>query len=239
MIAGMVHLIDDDADTGGAITRLLTVYGYSVQMHRSAAEFMSRQLPAGPACLILDLKLPGIARLDLQGVLAIGRERLPIIFISGQDVVRGVRATKEDAVPRKTLAEHELLLAIDSALARSLATRAEGNALQGDREAFAKLTRRERQVCLLLARGLLNKQVGFELGTTEKTVKAQRAKVLKKLRARSLADLVRSVERLRGAGIIADADGVDTIMICDHHEPVSAFFRSPRRQTKYEHRSAA
>jgi FixJ family two-component response regulator len=207
--SAVVYVIDDDPHIVRAISRLLRSYDYNVQTYGSPAEFLGRQLSAGPACLVLDLRMPDIDGLDLQRILAQNGYPLPIVFMSGQaDIVSTVRAMKEGAVDflTKPFDDRQLLGAIQNALARSRSAQAERALLNSDREAFEKLTPRERQVCVRIARGLLNKQVGFELGTTEKTVKAQRARVIKKLGANSLADVVRLVERLRMAGIIPSAE---------------------------------
>ena len=207
--SAMVYVIDDDPHIVRAISRLLRSYDYNVQTHSSPAEFLGRPLSSGPACLVLDLRMPDIDGLDLQRILAQNGHPLPIVFMSGQaDIVSTVRAMKEGAVDflTKPFDDRQLLTAIQTALARSRSAQAERALLNRDREGFEKLTPRERQVCVRIARGLLNKPVGFELGTTEKTVKAQRARVIKKLGASSLADVVRLVERLRMAGIIPSTE---------------------------------
>jgi FixJ family two-component response regulator len=201
-----ILIIDDDPRMRRAVSRLLGSYGYMVKVFASANEFLAQELPSGPACLILDLKMPEISGLDVQRVLAQSENDLPIIFVSGQaDVISSVRAMKAGAIDflTKPFDEKDLISAVRLALDRSQKTREERVALKQDREAFEKLTPRERDVCVRIARGLLNKQVGYELGTTEKTVKAQRARVMQKLGAESLADVVRLVERLRTAGDIA------------------------------------
>jgi FixJ family two-component response regulator len=201
-----VLVIDDDPRMRRAVSRLLGSYGYIAKVFASAKEFLAQDLPSGPACLILDLKMPEINGLDVQQVLAQGDNNLPIIFVSGQaDVISSVRAMKAGAIDflTKPFDEKDLISAVRLALDRSQKTREERVALKRDQEAFEKLTPRERDVCVRIARGLLNKQVGYELGTTEKTVKAQRARVMQKLGAESLADVVRLVERLRTAGDIA------------------------------------
>lgn len=209
MTSAMVYVIDDDPNMVRATNRLLRSYEYSVQSFFSAAEFLRMPLAPGPACLVLDLKMPDISGLDLQRILAQKGQLLPIVFVSGQgDIVSTVRAMKEGAVDflLKPFDDQQLLAAIETALARSRTAQAERAILNRDREAFEKLTPRERQVCVRIARGLLNKQVGFELGTTEKTVKAQRARVVRKLGANSLADVVRFVERLRMAGVLPSTE---------------------------------
>jgi FixJ family two-component response regulator len=198
-----IFLIDDDARMRRAITRLLSTYGYDVKAYASAREFLAEKIPSAPACLILDLKMPDISGLYVQQVLAQGDSCFGIIFVSGQaDVTSSVLAMKGGAIDflTKPFDDTQLISAIQVALDRSQKTHEERTALSRDREAFAKLTPRERDVCIRIARGLLNKQVGFELGTAEKTVKAQRARVMQKLGAESLADVVRLVERLRAAG---------------------------------------
>lgn len=205
MTSAIIYVIDDDPPMLRAISRLLRSYEYGVQTFASATEFLRQDVSPGPACLLLDLRMPNISGLDLQRILAQEGERLPIVFMSGQaDILSTVRAMKEGAVDflTKPFDDRQLLSAIQAALVRSQRAQSERAILDRDREAFEKLTPRERQVCVRIARGLLNKQVGFELGTTEKTVKAQRARVIKKLAANSLADVVRLVERLRIAGII-------------------------------------
>jgi FixJ family two-component response regulator len=202
----IVLVIDDDPRMRRAVSRLLGSYGYIAKVFASAKEFLAQELPSSPACLILDLKMPEINGLDVQRVLAQSDNDLPIVFVSGQaDVISSVRAMKAGAIDflTKPFDEKDLISAVRLALDRSQKTREERVALKRDQEAFNRLTPRERDVCVRIARGLLNKQVGYELGTTEKTVKAQRARVMQKLGAESLADIVRFVERLRAAGDIA------------------------------------
>ena len=205
MTTPIVHVVDDDPRILRAITRFLRSYDFRVRTYRSAAEFLRQLMPPGPACLVLDLKMPGINGLQLQQALARKGLDIPIIFVSGKaDIETSVRAMKGGAIDflTKPFAYGELLAAVQVALARSRTSITEHDALNRDREAFEKLTPRERQVCIRIAQGLLNKQVGFELGTTEKTIKVQRAHVIAKLGAKSLADVVRLVERLRGAGML-------------------------------------
>lgn len=198
-----VYVIDDDPRVLRAIERLLRSCEYHSQTYSSAKEFLLHKMPEGPACIVLDLSMPEMNGLDLQQVLAQGDENLPVIFVTGHgDIPATVRAMKAGAVDflTKPFDDRQLLAAIDAALARSGATIAARTALKKDTAAFEALTRRERQVCLGVAQGLLNKQICGELGTTEKTVKVQRGQVMKKLGAGSVADLVKLVERLRAAG---------------------------------------
>ena len=213
MTSPVVHVVDDDARILRAITRFLRSYDFRVRTYSSAAEFLRQQIPPGPACLVLDLKMPGINGLQLQQVLARRGLDIPIVFVSGKaDIETSVRAMKGGAVDflTKPFAYGQLLAAVQVALARSRTSISEHDALNRDREAFEKLTPRERQVCIRIAQGLLNKQVGFELGTTEKTIKVQRAHVIEKLGANSLADVVRLVERLRTAGMLPSVANAPT-----------------------------
>jgi FixJ family two-component response regulator len=198
-----VFIIDDDPSVRRSLVRLLVSHGYQAKAYASASQFLTDKLPDAPACVVLDLKLPDMNGLDIQDALAHGNDHLPVIFISGQaDVTSSIRAMKGGALDFliKPVDGEELVSAVRKALKRSRRVRDERESLRKDREAFDKLTPREQQVCLRIAQGLLNKQVGFELGTSEKTIKAQRAHVMQKLGAGSLADVVRLVERLRTAG---------------------------------------
>jgi len=198
-----VFFIDDDPSFRRALVRLLNAHGYKTKAYASASEFMKEKLPDSPACLILDLKMPDINGLDIQDALAQRGDHLPVIFLSGQgDVTTSVQAMKAGAVDflTKPINEDKLVSVVSAALERSARLRDERDALKKDVDAFDSLTRREREVCVRIAQGMLNKQVGFELGTSEKTVKAQRAHVMQKLGASSLADVVRLVARLHASG---------------------------------------
>jgi len=198
-----VHVVDDDANLLRAVARLLRSHGYPARTYSSASEFLSAGVPAGPACLLLDLNMPGMTGLELQQVISDYQSRLSIVFISGQgDVPAAIKAMKAGAVDflTKPFDGDVLVAAIDNALRRSHAAHASDDALQKDWELFQTLTRRERQVCLLFAQGLLNKQIAAELGTTERTIKAQRGSVMRKLSAYCVPDVVRLIERLRDGG---------------------------------------
>ena len=198
-----VHVVDDDANLLRAVSRLLRSHGYTVKTYSSASEFLGAGIPAEPACLLLDLNMPGMTGLELQQVITSYQSRLCIVFISGQgDIPATVRAMKAGAVDflTKPFEGNALVAAIDTALRRSTAAHTQDDALQKDSERFHKLSPRERQVCLLFAEGLLNKQIAGELGTTERTIKAQRGSVMRKLGADSVPEVVRLIERLREAG---------------------------------------
>ena len=198
----IVHVVDDDADLLRAISRLLRSHGYASRTYSSAAEFLGAGIPAGPACLLLDLNMPGMTGLELQQVISDYPSRLSIVFISGQgDIPATVRAMKAGAVDflTKPFDGDVLIAAIDAAVRRSHTAQASEDALQKDWDLFQTLSPRERQVCLLFAQGMLNKQIAFELGTAERTIKAQRGSVMRKLGADSVPDVVRLVVRLRDA----------------------------------------
>ena len=204
-----VHVVDDDANLLRAIARLLRSHDFVVKTYPSAAEFLHGGVPAGPACLLLDLNMPGMTGLELQQVIAQCQSQLAIVFISGQaDVPAAIRAMKSGAVDflTKPFEPEALLASIHTALSRSHADQASTDALQQDWKRFQSLSPRERQVCLYVAQGLLNKQIAAELGTTERTVKAQRGSCMRKLGADSVPDVVRMVERLRDGGHLPKFD---------------------------------
>jgi FixJ family two-component response regulator len=199
----IVHVIDDDLGIRSAVSRLLRSHNQEVQTYSSAREFLSRPLDSRPACVVLDLQMPGMSGLDLQQMLARGHECLSIVFISGHaEIPDSVRAMKAGAVDflTKPFEESHLVAAIDAALARSRQTCIDRDRLCQDRAIFETLTQREREVCVRVAQGMLNKQIGGEFGTAEKTIKVQRGRVMQKLGAQSVTDIVRLVERLRTCG---------------------------------------
>jgi FixJ family two-component response regulator len=195
-----VFLIDDDSSVRKALTRLVRSAGYDVQAFASAKEFLDSRggNDEEPSCLILDIRMPGLSGLDLQQGLMEANALIPIIFITGHgDIPMGVKAMKDGAVDflPKPVKDEELLRAIQQALARADHDRIEK--LEGEdlQRRLKTLTPREREVMNLVVRGLLNKQIAFELGTVEKTVKVHRARVMEKMEVQSLAELVRLAER--------------------------------------------
>lgn len=196
-----VFLVDDDASVRKALTRLIRSAGYDVQAFASARDFLNVSLDDSqePACLVLDVSMPGLSGLDLQRELQAANTLLPIIFITGHgDIPMSVKAMKDGAVDflPKPVKDKELLNAIEGALARAdrdLTQRLEHEDLQ---RRLDSLTPREREVMTLVVRGLLNKQIAHELGTVEKTVKVHRAHVMEKMEVQSLAELVRLAEHL-------------------------------------------
>ena len=195
-----VFLIDDDSSVRRALTRLIKSAGYPVLAFASAGEFLENNVPSdGPACLVLDIRMPGLSGLDLQGELQKRDSILPIIFITGHgDIPMSVQAMKAGAVDflPKPVKDKELLHAIEQALARAGRENADRGEIADIRRRSVTLTPREREVMELVVTGMINKQIAYELGTVEKTIKIHRARVMEKMKAGSLADLVRIAERI-------------------------------------------
>jgi len=195
----MVFILDDDISIREALCTLLRSVGLEVRTFTSAAEFLNAELPDVPACLVLDVRLPGLSGLDLQRELGRTGVEIPIIFISGHgDIPMTVRAMKAGAVEflPKPVREQELLDAIAQAIDKDRAARRQRAEVAAVRVRYATLTPRENEVASKVIRGLLNKQVAADLGVTEVTVKVHRRHIMEKMQASSLAELVRMIERL-------------------------------------------
>jgi FixJ family two-component response regulator len=197
--APVVFVVDDDESVRDSLHRLMRSVGLKVEIFSSARSFLDARRPDAPACLVLDVRLPGLSGLDLQRELAKTDAALPVIFITGHgDIPMSVRAMKAGAVEflTKPFREHELLDAIRSAIERDRAVRAERRERAELRRRYESLAPRERDVLVHIVGGLLNKQIARELGISEATVKEQRGHLMAKMQARSVAELVRFASRL-------------------------------------------
>jgi FixJ family two-component response regulator len=199
----LVSIVDDDASVRKGLARLVKAAGYAVETFASATEYLARSHPEDPCCLLLDVRMPGLSGLELQEDLARTGRRVSIVFISGHgDVPGSVKAMKSGAVDflTKPVDDRELLGAIERAVAKALQDRREQTIIRNVHDRIKTLTPREAQVFALVVTGRLNKEIAADLGIGEKTIKVHRGRVMEKMRAGSVAELVRLADQ---GGVIA------------------------------------
>jgi len=195
----IVYVVDDDASVRKSLERLIKTEGLSVRAFASARDFLVGELPDTPACLLLDIEMPEITGLELQEQLTTRHQSLPIVFITGfGNVPKSVQAMKAGAFDflEKPFEAATLIDAIHRAVNHDIQARKRNRELAATQQRMASLTNREREVFELVVTGMLNKQIAFQLGITEKTIKVHRARIMQKMGAQSLAELVRLAERL-------------------------------------------
>jgi FixJ family two-component response regulator len=201
-VASMIFIVDDDPSVRKSLTRVMTSAGYAVEAFASARDFLTRTPFVGPCCLVLDVRMPGLTGLDLQEALAGKGHRMPIVFITGHgDISMSVKAMKGGAADflTKPFDVENLLDAVDRALTKDIKALGDEGQTAEVLERVERLTAREMEVFALVVTGMLNKQIAGELGIGEKTVKVHRARVMEKMKAGSVAELVRLADR---AGVI-------------------------------------
>jgi FixJ family two-component response regulator len=197
--APVVIIVDDDQSFRTFLSRLVSTIGLKAILYASAEEFLAARPPDGPACLVLDVQMPGLSGLDLQRELARTGHLLPIVFITGHgDIPMTVEAMKAGAVGflTKPLRNQDLLDAVKEGISIDREARQRRTDVAELRQRYESLTAREREVFALVVTGSLNKQIALQLGTTERTVKAHRGQVVQKMQADSVADLVRMADKL-------------------------------------------
>ena len=195
-----VVIIDDDAEFRDSVARLLRSVALNIQQFSSVSDFLKADLPDGPTCLVVDVRMPGRSGLDLQRDLAAANRQLPIVFITAHgDIPMTVQAMKGGAIEflTKPFREQDLLDAVEAGLARDRARREDEKALDVLRERFDSLSTREREVMIRVTAGRLNKQIAADIGTTESTVKVHRSHLMRKMKARSLPELSRMADMLK------------------------------------------
>jgi FixJ family two-component response regulator len=236
-----IAVIDDDDSVRRALARLLTASGYQVRTFASATEFLEGRLAVedSPGCLLIDVRMPELGGLELQEVLTSAGSQSAIVFMTGHgDVQTGVKAMKSGAVDflLKPFTDDDLLEAVQRALVRNAEMRVEHREVDELEHRAAKLTRREKEVCTLVVAGKLNKQIAAALGTSEKTVKVHRSRVMTKMEAASLAELVRIVERLnRARSSPSTANTANTANSASGAHPARPPLPEPRREPTDPH----
>ncbi len=197
--APVVFVVDDNPSVRKSLTRLIGSAGHAVEAFASAREFLARERYPGPCCLVLDVRMPGLTGLDLQEALASAGRRMSIVFVTGHgNISMSVKAMKGGAVDflTKPVDDQDLLAAIERCVARDVRDLGAEARVAKIQERVKTLTPRETEVFALVVTGMLNKQIAFELGISEKTVKVHRARVMEKMRAGSVAELVRLADRV-------------------------------------------
>ena len=195
-----VVIIDDDAEFRDSVARLLRSVALNIQQFSSVSDFLKADLPDGPTCLVLDVRMPGGSGLDLQRDLAAANRQLPIVFITAHgDIPMTVQAMKGGAIEflTKPFRDQDLLEAVEAGLARDRARRESEQALGALKQRFDTLSTREREVMIQVTAGRLNKQIAADIGTTESTVKVHRSHLMRKMKARSLPELSRMADMLK------------------------------------------
>jgi RNA polymerase sigma factor (sigma-70 family) len=198
--APVVFVIDDDASVRKSLKLLISTIGLRAEVFGAPDDFLRNQLPDTPSCMVLDVRLPGLNGLDFQRELAIRKIRVPIIFITGYgDIPMSVRAMKDGAVEflTKPFRDQDLLDAVHAAIGRDRARREHEQEVNEIQSRFKTLSSREREVVCLVVEGLLNKQIADQLGTAENTVKVHRSRAMTKMRANSVADLVKMMQKMK------------------------------------------
>ena len=196
----IIFVIDDDPSVRDSMELMLRSVGFDVKTFASAQDFLTANLPEGPGCIILDVRMPGMSGLDLQEKLVSAKTPLPVIFITGHGTVpMSVRAMKAGAVDflQKPFEEQDLLDAIHRAVNQQRERKSVTDETDQIQQRLKALTPREHEVFSLLVTGMANKEIAYKLGTSERTIKAHRAKIMEKMNAGSFADLVRFAERLK------------------------------------------